>query len=484
MLTKFKNNRLFDAEPGAGGGGQIVLGGDAGEARNTPPVGGQSQADIDAAAQAAADAAAAAAVSGGTGGDDDISDFDTDADKFATQFLTEKYTNLENVKVNKNGDIVNVEGDVLVTKADLVKDVGELKGTFVEKADAYIKTLGTVQVGEEDLAIEEDGSVKGADGEVLLTAEQLREQIMASDDYLEEESEFTNIYDEAASISGLSVLDESGNVVEFTDDAEGLAQRDIMLVRQEGNRIGQEAINGFFNENADLLDAFYYKKANGSLDGFGQRTNHEGVALDKENLEQHYNLVVEAETLRGKNKADATKLADLLKANDMLFDEAGKALSFMQGKEKADKLADKAAFDAEQKRNADANAEYWTGVQQIVESGRVSDYNIPENIRLVDKNGIVSYKSRADFYEYLSQPVKGGLTQAQVDASSEPLDLKIFYDFLRFTGNNINYVVDQRVKQNKVKDAKTKFNSGSRIPNRKVKVTMPKAKSRNDNIAI
>ena len=496
MFNKFNTNRfLFEAAGGgtgagaSSGGGEIILDGHLPDDNSGGAAGGAAGGAGGGAAGAddgnGSGAAGGGAAAGGGNDDNVLIDINDETEKFTRLFLSESYDNLDGVKINKDGDIVNVEGDVLVAKADLEKSVGELKTTHVDKATAYIKTLGKVEISGVEHEIQEDGSIKDAEGKVLLTKEQLLEQIMSSDDYLEEGEEYTNVFEEAEGISGLAVYDEKGNKVEFEETAEGVAQRDIMLVNQEGARVAQESINKFFNENPDILEAFYYKKANGNLDGFGLRTNHEGVTVDKDNEDQQFNLVVEGEMLRGKSKEEATKYANLLKDNDLLYDEAGKSLSFMQTKEKEQKAADKTEFDKQQQEAAAANEKHWNEVKTLIDRGRLLDYNIPENIRLVDANNIVSYKTRDEFFEYLSTPVKGGRTQAQLDAMNEPLELKLFYDLLRYTGNNITYIVNQRAKQTAVADARRRFNSGSRISTKKVVVNVPKpTKSGNDNIVM
>ena len=236
-----------------------------------------------------------------------------------------------------------------------------------------------------------------------------------------------------------------------------MAQRDLHLVRQEGNRIARESINGFFTQYPSLQEAFFYLKANGNLDGFGQRTNHEGITLDKTNESQMYDIFVEGEIMRGLTKEAAIKRADLFKKNDMLADEAERNLLFMVGREKEIKEADKTKFEAQQRQIEADRVKLVNDVKTKVTSGKIMDYIIPENIRVARPDGTIVYRTKEDFINYVTVQNKDGLTQAQLDARNETLDTKLLYDYLRFTYNNMSYIIEQRVKDNKVADFRTRF---------------------------
>lgn len=408
---------------------------------------------------------------------------DEKTDVILKDAIASKYSDLSLVKLNKEGDVVNTEGKVLITKADLAANVEVIKTERLAKADTYLKGIKTVDVEGRELPIEADGSVKDADGNVILTKEQLLSQIMEGDEYLKEPEEDVSIYAQAEAISGLQLLDEEGNPLEFEETPQGLAQRDLHIARQEGNRIAKDYIASFFGEYPDLETAYYYYKLNGSLQGFGQQTNHEGITLALDNEQQHFDIIVESEMARGYNREQAVKRAELYKKNDMAYETAKEGLAFLVEREKAEKINLANQYQAEQARIEKAQQEYWTNVATKLNSGKILDYTIPENIRIVNQDGTVNYKSRRDFYNYISTPVKNGMTQAQVDAQSESLDVKLFNDYLRFAGYNMDYIVQQKVKQNMVSDLKQRFNRDA-IPSRRIVVTPAASKSNNDKIAI
>jgi len=433
----------------------------------------------------------AAAASAGTatqGAADTLIAIPDNVDILIKDTLSEKYSDLSTIRFNNKGDVVNVEGTVLITKADLDTNVAALKTARTAKADEYIKSLKTIVIADDNGAevehtISEDGSVKDKDGKIIYTADQLREQIMSTDDYLADKEEPVSLYDEVEAISGLQLVDENGEPVIFEETAEGLARRDIHIAKQEGTRIANEQLSAFFNNNPELEDAFFYLKANGNLNGFGVQTNHEGVSIDDANEQQHLDIIIESEMMRGLSKEAAIKRANMFKSNDMALEEAKAGLAFMQNKEKQDKQANIDAFNAKQQEIIREQTEYWNNVANILKTGRVLDYTIPDNIRVPQDNGTIVYKSKDDFYNYMYQPVENGLTAAQLDAQNEPIEVKIFNDFLRFVGNDTSYIVSQKVKRDKVETFKKRFTNGG-IPSKRVIIKPPTKKSNNDNIVM
>jgi hypothetical protein len=397
--------------------------------------------------------------------------------------ISDKFTDTSVVKLNKNGDLVNLEGTVLITKADLDTKVGTVKTSHVEKASTYIKTLNTVEIDGKEHTISEDGSVVGSDGVVLLSAQDLIDKVLESGDYLNSDEDNDDVFAQVQALTGLELVDDKGEAVEFEFTPEGLAKRDLHIARQEGSRIANELIGNFFNDNPQIEDAFYYLKTKGTLDGFGNQTDHEGITLDANNEQQLFDTVVEAEMVRGYTKEQAIKRANIFKNSDVLFEEAKDGLAFIVNKERADKEAQRIEYERQQTKLREEQTQYWNDVLTKVSTGKVLDYTIPENIRVVKNDGTVKYYNRSDFYNYMSRPVKNGLTQAQMDAQSEPLDVKIFNDYLRFVGHNMSYIVDQKVKQTKVTDLKQRFNREP-LSTKKLVVNATQRKSKNDNIVI
>lgn len=421
--------------------------------------------------------------SGAAGGSNtDLIALDDKSDVILRDVVSKKFSDLGAVRLNKNGDVVNVEGAVLIAKADIDKDVNLIKTERTTKAEDYLSKLGTVEYQGVPYEIQEDGSLKDKDGNVVLSKESLLAEIMSTDDYLSVDDPNDDVFEQASVITGIELLDENGNKLSFEPTAQGIAQRDLYIARQEGSRLAKESINKFFNDYPELQDAFYYYKTKGSLNGFGTQTNHEGIVLDKTNDNQLYAVFVEGEIARGLSKEVAVKRADLFKKNDLLYEEASNALAYMVEQEKEEKLLTKQEYESQQQALREQHLKFTNEVKTKIESGKVLDYIIPENIRIARPDGTIVYRTKADFFNYITQPVANNLTQAQLDSKAESLDVKMFYDYLRYTNNNMSYIIDQKVKDSKVAEFKNKFAIGN-IPGRKL-IIKGAAKTSNDNIAI
>ena len=138
----FDNRKMEQADTGGSGGGNgdIIISGFAdqgkGDTGGTGGTGGETEEQK--AARIAAEAATKAK---------ELTPIGDDADKYLVSVLNSKYENkLANLRINGNGDAVNLDGEVLINKADLDKLVGDLKTGDIAKANDYIKTLGTVEI--------------------------------------------------------------------------------------------------------------------------------------------------------------------------------------------------------------------------------------------------------------------------------------------------------------------------------------------------
>ena len=414
---------------------------------------------------------------------DDLVEVDNKTNPILKDVISTKYEDLTTVRLNKTGDLVNIEGAVLISKDDLDKSVDELKTQYTNKAKEYIKTLKTVEIEGVEHTIGEDGSVKDKDGNILLSAEDLLNQVLDGEDYLKDDTDddiSDSIYEQANSITGLTFQDENGNPVSFEETPQGLAQRDLYIARTEGLRVARENIDNFFNNYPDLLDAFYYMQTRGSLNGYGSQTTHEGIEIKEDNEDAQTQVVLDAEMKRGYTREQAMKRVKLYKDNDMLYEESKSSLEFLVNSERKEKADRKTAYENEQARKAQEQEDYWNNVAAKLEAGKILDYTIPDQIRIALPNGTIKYSSKQDFFDYLSVPVKNNKTQAQLDAEKESIDNKIFNDYLRYVGYNMGYIVEQRVKQKQVLDMKQRFSKGVGSSNRKLVIA--NAKKNDDKI--
>ena len=500
MFTVSKFNRKLDNEPGSSGGDpDVILSGfsddepGSGQKSGSPTADGGFIIDDD-------DDPKGGKPKGGTGdggGSDDpakkpdnseLSEL-KDLSPIASDFLSTKYgDDLELLRLDKEGNVTNIDGEVLVTKDDYEKGITKTKETHVEKAKDYIKSLETFRVEDEDgkyydAKINENGELVDDDGNVVMSADELVDSVIEEGDYVDYDPNEEPIYDSANKITGFEFTDDEGNPVEFDETPEGLAARDLHLVQTYGIRTAQEQINKFFQENPHIEDFYNYVKVNGSPEGYGNQTSHENITIDKDNESQHFNLVVEAEMLRGNTRERAENIAEMFKEKDKLFEEAENSLSFIVGKEKESRQQRKEAVIAQQQEEQANKEAHANNVKEILERGKVLDYTIPKNIKVKDKNGIIRTATVNDFFEYVTQDTGNGLTRSQLDAKNEDLEYKLLIDYLRFTGNDIDYLVNQKSNQKAVNSFKSKFTkSKGRVPKATVKVKKNTSNSNDDII--
>ena len=493
IISKF--NRKLEGEPGSSGGADdvIVSGYDEEVGANSGSASPDNGFVID-------DGDTSKKVEGDSNSKEDGEDTSKPTDKtlsdikdlnpISSDFLSSKYGDDVNLlKVDEDGNITNTEGEVLVTKEDYDKGIKDTKSNHVELAKNYIKSLETFRVEDEDgkyydAKINEKGELVDSKGNVVMSSEDLVNNVITEGDYVDYDPDETSIYESANQITGFDFVDENGESVEFDETPEGLANRDLHLVQNYGVRMAQEQINKFLQDNPEMESFYNYVKVNGTGEGYGQRTNHEGIQIDKSNEDQQFSLVVEAEMVRGNSRERAENIAEMFKEKDKLFEESENSLSFLKSKDQEYRQADKEKV-AKQQQEAQANKEkYANSVKGLLEKGKVLDYTIPKNIKVKDKNGVIKTASINDFFEYITVDQGNGLTQSQIDAQSEDMEYKVLIDYLRFTGNDINYLVNQKSNQKAVNEFKNKFSrSRTKVPKATIKVNNPN-RNRDDDIAV
>ena len=137
MFIKMYDNRIMSSEGNSGGGGSngddIIISGDVANSSKSippnppnPPLAGDKNPPVQPRERTA---------------DTDLVDIKEDSDVLLKEYVSENYDDLSTVKLNKTGDLVNLEGTVLVKKADLDASLNTIKedtGAFFVKVDICV----------------------------------------------------------------------------------------------------------------------------------------------------------------------------------------------------------------------------------------------------------------------------------------------------------------------------------------------------------
>ena len=261
---------------------------------------------------------------------------------------------------------------------------------------------------------------------------------------------------------GVEITDENGNPTEFTNDAAGVKSYVEDVINLKSAELQQAAVNKVFNDNP-LLKQFadYLVVNNGNPYGFGQLPDRSTIELDKTNETQQEAIIRMAAQEFG-NKAVNDNYINYLKQTGGLYDEAKVQLANLV--EKDNNLRKQLETEAEQRRAQEEQEidKYWNNVNNVIDSGIVGGYKLPESF-VKEVNGTKVTLNRRDFFNYLSKPAvtdeqgntMTGYQRDLANLSDEDALAKEMLDaWLMFTGGTYKDLINMAVKEDNVRKLK------------------------------
>lgn len=353
-----------------------------------------------------------------------------------------------------------------------------------DSAKGYVKADGTPAFSTEELEgmkFNATGDLVDDKGTILKTAAEI---VAWYSDSIEPEGNTT--ITEIEKITGLKVLDDSGKPVVFEDTLEGIAAYTSALVKQTETAIRANATAELFKSNPDIYEMLMYKQTYGSLQGFTDYVDYSKLTLDENNTEQlkdivrQYQLSLDKSTDRTIAKANADRYVAYIEKEGLLKDTATANLKSLQDAQASDKAnAAKLAKDRQDAQDK-AVADYLASVDaKIIKNGKLSissdfEFTIPERIT-VRRDGKIELLSRADFYNYFVVPkyTMNGEPWSQFDYDeaklTNRLDLDLFRAYQLFTGVSEAELLQAKVKTEKVKDLKDFIGKNNSTPKKGIR---------------
>ena len=385
----------------------------------------------------------------GGGEADDITNKPAESGDTAGETKPAEDTNTSATGELTAGDTIDVDGTIytVAENGDLVDD----KGNVFKEAKDVQSWLASVEVEDEN-----------ADSPITLSS--IQEAL------------------------GVTITDEDGKDVTFTDDADGVKAYVDSVIAVKSQELQEAAINRLYQDNPLLKQFQDYVQLNGTPKGFGEIPDRSGIRLDKDN-EQQLVAVIKMAAQEFGNKSLNDNYIKYLRDSGGLYDEARNQLQALVEKDAEYKKQIETKAQEQRDAQAKATADYWNNVNRIVESRQIGGYRIPESFtKEVDGKKIVI--TPKDFFNYLSAPkeVDGRTaTGYQHDleklTDEEYMNREILDAWLMFTGGTYKDLIDMAVKEEQVRQLRVK--SKDRRATKSVKVIKHNAgKSSIDDIIL
>lgn len=323
------------------------------------------------------------------------------------------------------GDTIEFDGVVYTVdnKGNLIDDTGAI----FKEADKVADWLKSVEVDE------------GNEGNLELSIASIQEAL------------------------GITVTDENGNPVEFTNDAQGLNAYVNAVIDLKSNELQQAAINKMYADNPLLKQFTDYVQLTGTPRGFGEIPDRSGIVLDKENEEQ-LKAVIRMAAKEFGNKSLNENYIKYLKDSGSLYDEAKGQLAMLVEKDRQVRADIEARAAAKREADAKSISDYWNKVNNVINSRVIAGYKLPESF-IKEANGQKVTITPNDFYNYLSKATEtdtdgNKVTGYQRDldklTDDEYLNRELLDAWLMFTGGTYKDLIAMAVNEDKVRQLRVK----------------------------
>ena len=257
---------------------------------------------------------------------------------------------------------------------------------------------------------------------------------------------------------GITITDENGNIVEFTEDANGVKSYIDSVISLRSTELQEAAINRLYQDNPLLKQFQDYVQLNGTAKGFGDIPDRSGIKLDKNNEAQLVAVIKMAAQEFG-NKSLNDNYIKYLRDSGGLYDEAANQLAALVEKDTAYRKQIETQAAAQRKQEADNIKNYWEKVNNIINSRVINGYKIPDSFTK-EVNGKKVVVTPNDFFSYLSEAKVeredgSKVTAYQNDLSKltddEFMAREMLDAWLMFTGGTYKDLIDMAVKENEVR---------------------------------
>ena len=359
------------------------------------------------------------------GNADDVTGKDGNATQQQTPPATNDPDTTSSTGELSEGDTIEFDGIVYTVdgKGNLIDD----KGAIFKEADKVADWLKSVEVEE------------GNEGNLEVSIASIQEAL------------------------GITVTDDNGNPIEFTNDAQGLNAYINAVIDLKSNELQQAVINKMYADNPLLKQFTDYVQLTGTPRGFGEIPDRSGIVLDKENEEQ-LKAVIRMAAKEFGNKSLNENYIKYLKDSGSLYDEAKGQLALLVEKDRQVRADIEARAAAKREADAKSISDYWNKVNNVINSRVIAGYKLPESF-IKEANGQKVTITPNDFYNYLSKATEtdtdgNKVTGYQRDldrlTDDEYLNRELLDAWLMFTGGTYKDLIAMAVNEDKVRQLRVK----------------------------
>lgn len=376
--------------------------------------------------------------------------------------------NKEDVTHLDGNDVDDITNDTVNESAIEDNQKGESKDD--NPSTGELNVGDQIEVDGVTYTVAKNGDIVNEKGEVFKESKDVADWLK-SVNVEDEDSENGITLSSIQDSIGITITNEQGEPVEFTNDAAGVNAYVNSVIELKSKDLQEAAVNRLYSENPLLKQFQDYVQLTGTARGFGDIPDRSKIKLDKDDEHQLIAVIKMAAQEFG-NKSLNDNYINYLKDSGSLYDEARLQLEALVDKDKEYRKTIETKAAEQRKQEADRRKEYWEKVNNLINSRVINGYRLPNSFTK-EIDGKKTILTPNDFFNYLSEARYDDnngnkITAYQNDLNKltddEFLAREMLDAWLMFTGGTYKDLIDMAVKEEQVRKlvVKSKQNRSSK----------------------
>lgn len=376
--------------------------------------------------------------------------------------------NKEDVTHLDGNDVDDITNDTVDESAIEDNQKGESKDD--NPSTGELNVGDQIEVDGVTYTVAKNGDIVNEKGEVFKESKDVADWLK-SVNVEDEDSENGITLSSIQDSIGITITNEQGEPVEFTNDAAGVNAYVNSVIELKSKDLQEAAVNRLYSENPLLKQFQDYVQLTGTARGFGDIPDRSKIKLDKDDEHQLIAVIKMAAKEFG-NKSLNDNYINYLKDSGSLYDEARLQLEALVDKDKEYRKTIETKAAEQRKQEADRRKEYWEKVNNLINSRVINGYRLPNSFTK-EIDGKKTILTPSDFFNYLSEARYDDnngnkITAYQNDLNKltddEFLAREMLDAWLMFTGGTYKDLIDMAVKEEQVRKlvVKSKQNRSSK----------------------
>ena len=329
---------------------------------------------------------------------------------------------------NEAGDLLNEDGSVFKTKADIETPTPDPE-------------LETIEIDGENYTLDENGNAI-KDGKIFKTKEDIDSLSNPNDEQVEidgvtytikdgaaiddkgnvfktkeELDNLANVDDDPLGINiskiaestGMTFIDNDGKAVEYENSELGVASY-VKDVHQSGIDKGiNDGIKSLYDINPLIQSFVEHIKLTGTADGFNQNVAYSTMKIDDKNEDAMISVIRAARKAKGDNEAEISQYVTWTQNDNKLKDISESSLKYLQAQESVDAKNRTTALAQKESANKLKHEQEVSDYTSILNEGKIKlgenkEFVIPKTITIPSDNGKVVKIDSSNLVDYITTP--------------------------------------------------------------------------------